>query len=67
MLWKYPYKNLLCYCLGKSVDEIKDVAIGLNTAVSLLEYEDGKINVKYLNDIAHLPPELAKGSSLLKR
>ncbi len=30
-----------------------------NTAVSLLEYEDGRFHAVYLNDNSHLPPEIS--------
>lgn len=50
-------RNLLCYCLGKPLEELNQVDFGCNTAVSLVEYEDGAVRVVYANDASHLPEE----------
>lgn len=47
-------RNILCHCLGKPIEELKEVFIGDNTAVSLAEIENGKINVPFQCDATHL-------------
>ena len=53
-------RNALGLFLGYTVEETYEkVAHGDNTAVSLLEAEDGKIRVVFMNDNSHLPEELS--------
>lgn len=47
-------RSLLAHLLGISSENIRSLPHGDNTAVSLLEYENGKFEVKYYNDNSHL-------------
>ncbi len=40
-------------------DDGDKVPFGDNTAVSLLQYQNGKFTYEYLNDNSHIPPELS--------
>lgn len=53
-------RNLLCYCLGKKIEELGGVEFGCNTAVSLVEYDQGSCKVVFRNDASHLPEEMRK-------
>ena len=55
-------RNLLCHCFGKRIEELDSVDFGTNTAVSLVEWEDGQCRVVYSNDVSHLPEELGGGN-----
>lgn len=55
-------RNLLCHCFGKSIEELDSVDFGTNTAVSLIEWEDGRSRVIFSNDVSHLPEELGGGN-----
>ena len=52
-------RNALAGIMGLPVEEGKQVAHCDNTGVSLLEFEDGKWNVVYLNDNSHLHDSLS--------
>ena len=52
-------RALLAYLLDIPSGEIRRLPHGDNTAVSLLEIEDGKARVVYVNDSSHLPRELS--------
>lgn len=53
-------RNTLAKFLGYSVQETKEkVPHGDNTAVALLEVENGRVHVAYYNDNSHLPEELS--------
>lgn len=47
-------RSFLAYLLGIPSENIRTLPHGDNTAVSLLEYENGKFDVKYYNDNSHL-------------
>lgn len=56
-------KNLNCYLKFGAIDRLSDVDIGMNTAVSLWEYDGEKFDNIYMNDASHLPeysPNLGK-------
>lgn len=50
-------RNLICYCMNKPIEELNDLDFGSNTAVSLVEVEDGKREVIFFNNTGHLPDE----------
>lgn len=53
-------RNALAYFMGYSVDQVKEkVPHGDNTAVALLEVENGKAKVVYFNDNSHLSDEIS--------
>lgn len=53
-------RNSLARFMGCSVDEVAEkVPHGDNTAVALLEVENGKVNVVYYNDNSHLTEEIS--------
>lgn len=47
-------RSLLARLLGVTSENIRTLPHGDNTAVALLEYENGKFDVKYYNDNSHL-------------
>ncbi len=57
-------RNLLCFCMGKAIEDMNEVDFGGNTAVSLVEYEDGEVRLVFANDDSHLPEEWTRGSKL---
>ncbi len=48
---------LLARIFYGTIEKLGDVAWTENTAVALLDYEDGKFTVEYWNDHTHLPDE----------
>lgn len=52
-------RSLLCRALGKPLSELNDIPWGDNTAISVLEFENGKARVLSMNDASHIPPELS--------
>lgn len=52
-------RALLSDILGVPSAQIFKVPHGDNTAVSLLEAENGQVRVSYMNDVSHLPPSLS--------
>ena len=52
-------RSFLSDVMGIPSEEIYRVPHGDNTAVSLLEYENGAFRVVYCNDASHLPTELS--------
>ncbi len=48
-------RTLNCYLEYHDLKKLNDVDIGVNTAVSLWEYENGEFKAKYLNDASHIP------------
>lgn len=53
-------RNLLCYCMNKSIEKLNDVDFGVNTAVSLVEAENGERKLIFENDASHLPDKWNK-------
>lgn len=56
-------RNLMCYCLNKPIEELNSVDFGSNTAVSLVEVEDGVRRVVIQNDVSHIPGDHSKPHS----
>ncbi len=54
---------LFAVALGLPGDRVNEIPYGDNTAVSLIEYEEGKYNVRYMSDNSHLAPELQRAWS----
>ena len=52
-------RSLLCALLGLPQERITEVPHGDNTAVALLEAQDGHMDIIYMNDNSHVPPELS--------
>ena len=52
-------KNMLCFVLYNDVERLIDVPWANNTSVSHIVYNNGKYEVKYINDASHLPEEFA--------
>lgn len=52
-------RSFLAKLLDVKSENIRTLPHGDNTAVSLVEYENGSFSVKYYNDNSHLPPELS--------
>ena len=52
-------RTALTHWLGYSLEQIREVPHGDNTSVAKLEYENGRIDVCWYNDISHLDGELA--------
>lgn len=52
-------RSTLAYWLGLPLSRIREIPHGDNTSVARLEYDDGKINVCWYNDVSHLSGELA--------
>lgn len=50
-------RNTLADLLG--IDDIKQLGHSDNTAVTLLEIDQGKVHVVYMNDNSHLTPEIS--------
>ncbi|HEX2999218.1 MAG TPA: histidine phosphatase family protein [Armatimonadota bacterium] len=50
---------LLCRALGKPVSEMGEIPWCDNTAVTVIEFEDGRAHVVRMNDASHIPPELS--------
>ncbi len=48
---------LMANLIFGSIDKLKDVPWAENTAVALLNFENGKFNVVYKNDHSHVPNE----------
>lgn len=57
-------RSLLCFCMGKNIEDMNEVDFGGNTAVSLVEYEDGELKLIFANNDSHLPEEWTRGSKL---
>lgn len=52
-------RSFLCEALGKPLSEMNTVPWGDNTAVSVVEVENGKARVLSMNDASHIPPDLS--------
>lgn len=52
-------RNFLCYAMGKPISALKDVGWSDNTAVSLVEYENGVPKIIFKNSNDHLTGELS--------
>jgi broad specificity phosphatase PhoE len=52
-------RSLLCRALGKPISEMSEIPWCDNTAVTVIEFENGKANVVRMNDASHIPPELS--------
>lgn len=52
-------RTLLCRALGKPLNEINEIPWCDNTAVSVIEVENGVAHVVQMNDASHIPPELS--------
>lgn len=52
-------RNFLCYAMGKPISSLKDVGWSDNTAVSLVEYENGIPKIIFKNSNDHLTEELS--------
>lgn len=52
-------RNTVAEFLGIGPEEMKKMGHSDNTAVTLLEIEDGKVNVVYMDDNSHLTPEIS--------
>lgn len=54
---------MLTRLLGRPISDYAAIKSGDNTAVTLLEVEeDGTVEVRYINDDSHLPPELLRSN-----
>ena len=45
----------MCYLVLGDVERLIEIPWANNTAVSYIEYEKGKFEVKYYNDDSHIP------------
>lgn len=52
-------RSYLCTALGLPLEQIGKVPWGDNTAVSVVEFDDGKSRVVMMNDVSHLPANLS--------
>ncbi len=52
-------RNFLCYAMGRPISALKDVGWSDNTAVSLVEYENGVPKIIFKNNNDHLTEELS--------
>ena len=52
-------RSLLCAVMKLPPEEITKIFYCDNTAVSLLNYENGELSIEYMNDNSHLPPEIS--------
>lgn len=52
-------RSFLCRALGKNIDQLNDIPWCDNTAVTVVEFENGKPRVTVMNDASHIPPELS--------
>ena len=52
-------RTMLCHFLGYAMNEVNNVSHADNTAVSLLNYDEGRVTVEYCNDNSHLPNEIS--------
>lgn len=52
-------RSFLCLALGKDISELNDIPWCDNTAVSVVEFDNGKPRVAVMNDASHIPPELS--------
>lgn len=52
-------RSFLCRALGRSLSELNEIPWCDNTAVSVVEFADGKAHVVRMNDASHIPPELS--------
>ena len=51
-------RAFLCFVKYGDIRKINQVEIGKNTAFSCLEYKEGSFEIKFANDISHLPEKL---------
>ncbi len=51
---------LLAVASGLPGSRVNEIPYGDNTAVSLIEYENGRYNVRFVSDNSHLPVELQR-------
>ena len=52
-------KCLMCYLVLGDVERLIEIPWANNTAVSYIEYEKGKFEVKYYNDDSHIPQDFS--------
>ncbi len=53
-------RTYLCYAMGMSIEQLKEVGWSDNTAVSLVEYDDSLVpKIVFRNDNTHLTEELS--------
>lgn len=52
-------RSFLCRALGKPLSEMNEIPWCDNTAVTVVEFENGKARVVVMNDASHIPPELS--------
>lgn len=58
-------RNLTCHILYNDIKCLSKTEWSVNTAVSLIEYDNGRLNPVYLNDASHLPEEYKSQKSRL--
>jgi broad specificity phosphatase PhoE len=51
-------RSLICAWLGYEIKDIKKVCSIRNTAVTIAEYDDGKVSFTLMGDQSHLPEDL---------
>ena len=52
-------RTLISGIKGISSERIHEILHGDNTCVSLLSFDNGKLEIEYYNDNSHLPPEMS--------
>ena len=52
-------RTLLCRALGRPLSALNEIPWSDNTAVSIVEFENGAAHVVAMNDASHIPPELS--------
>ena len=58
-------RAMMCYLLGKKLEEIADVPLGTNTAVSIVEIDKNENRVIAMSDTSHLPKKMRNKKHLL--
>ena len=56
---------LLCHIIYNSISHLKETPWSVNTAVSLVTYNNGSFEIEFLNDDSHLPNEFKSQKSRL--
>lgn len=58
-------RNIVCRVMFNDIKKLAYTPWSVNTAVSLITFEDGKARLEFANDASHLPEELIKRGRLL--
>ncbi len=58
-------RNIICRILFNDITKLAYTPWSVNTAVSLIVFEDGKARLEFANDASHLPKELIRIGRLL--